>query len=100
MPASLRTMLVALVLTTPLATAAFAQPPLPYPPVPALRAEPVPPPPGASYIWRPGYWHWNGSGYVWVGGRYVIRQPAWHEWIPAGWAWRGGAWAWVPGHWR
>lgn len=74
-----------------------------YPPPPAARVEPVPaPPPGAprAYVWRPGYWRWNGHRYIWIAGRYV-RPPRPHAaWVPAHWAQRRGRWVWVPGHWR
>ena len=43
--------------------AALAQPP--YPPIPPPRSEPMPPPPHGAYVWRPGYWAWNGRHYVW-----------------------------------
>ncbi len=80
---------------------ASAQPAMPYPPVPELRPEAVPPPPGARYAWEPGHWFWNGRTYVWVGGRYIVRQPHYAQYVPGHWQWaphRGG-WIWRPAHW-
>jgi hypothetical protein len=71
-------------------------------PIPELRPEgPPPPPPGANHLWEPGHWHWNGTGYVWVGGHYIVRERAWRgEFVPGRWDRRGAEWVWVPGHWR
>ena len=66
------------------------------PPVPAERAEFVPPPPSAAVIWQPGEWHWNGVTYVWRPGHYITRVAAYHHWVRGHW---NGAGAWVPGHW-
>lgn len=83
---------------------AAAQPMPPYPPgwrpVPPPRSEYVPPRPGAAYVWVPGHWHWNGYRYIWIGGRYVVRQSGWHHWVDGHWAVIHGRWTWIPGHWR
>ncbi len=94
----IRVALAALALVAGLAAPALAQPP--YAPVPPLRAEVVPPPPGARYVWVPGYWRWNGVRYAWERGRYLLRPTRYRAWVPAHWAQRGGGWAWVGGHWR
>jgi hypothetical protein len=80
----------------------LAQPaPPPYAPVPPLREEgPPPPPPGPRYVWEPGHWHWMHGGYVWIGGRYVVRDRHWHDYVPGEWVRRGPGWVWVPAHWR
>jgi WXXGXW repeat (2 copies) len=36
---------------------------------PAPIVETVPAPPVAGYVWRSGYWSWNGVRYVWLPGR-------------------------------
>lgn len=81
---------------------AVGQPRPPYPPVPPPRYEAVPPPPGARYAWVPGHWQWNGYRYVWIGGRYDIRQPGWGHYAPGRWVWsaREGRWVWSPANWR
>ncbi len=55
--------------------------------------------PGGRSEWVAGHWRWNGSRYVWIPGRYVVRPVAYTHWVPEHWANRGGAWVWVPGHW-
>ena len=97
MPSLIRsTLFAAVVWAVPLG-AALAQPP--YPPVPPPRYEAVPPPPGASYIWEPGHWHWNGVQYIWLPGHYVVRHARYRRYIPGIWVMRGGTWVWVPAHW-
>lgn len=81
-------------------TIAMAQPAPPAPPPPD-RYERVPPPPGGRYVWVPGHWHWNGVRYVWIGGRYVVREAGWGHYEPGRWVWRPGMgrYVWVPAHW-
>ena len=90
-----------------LASAAFAQP---YPPPPGayapIPAEPAyvapPPPPGPPerYVLERAHWHWDGRAYVWVPGRWVVRQVGFHEYVPGHWVPRRGHWFWEPAHWR
>ncbi len=93
-----RLSLAALAVAAGLAGPVLAQP-APYTPIPPLREEVVPPPPGARYMWAPGHWRWDGVQYVWVGGEYVLRHRGWHHWVQGAWVLRRGAWVWVPGHW-
>jgi len=76
--------------------------PNPYPPPPAPRVEVVPPSPRETMVWEPGRWHcrwhWDGRGYVWIGGHYVERVVGRH-WEAGRWTWNGSSWAWVGGHW-
>lgn len=67
---------------------------------PAAIVEPVPVPPVAGYVWRPGYWSWNGVRYIWVGGRYLPPPYAGAYWVPGHWVARGPGWFWVAGRWR
>jgi hypothetical protein len=92
----------ALAVSAAAAATVFAQPPLPYAPVPPPRYEAIPPPPGARYVWVPGHWHWNGYRYVWIAGRYEIRQPHWAHYVPGRWVWSAPAnqWVWRPAHWQ
>jgi hypothetical protein len=82
---------------------ALAQP-APPPGPPPLREEVVPPPPGATYVWEPGQWRWNGATYVWVPGHYIAPHR-YHRygahWIPGHWRWapRLGRWVWEQAHW-
>lgn len=93
-------LLLAVVLASCPAGIAWGQQVPPYGPVPPPRVEVVPPPPAARYIWQPGHWHWNGYRYVWIAGRYVIRQPHYAQYVPGHWALRGPNWVWIPAHWQ
>ena len=73
-----------------------------------VRVAPPPPPsmavvgvaPGPRYVWIPGYQRWNGHGYVWVAGRWMIPPRAGVVWVPAHWAPRSGGYVFVAGRWR
>ncbi len=103
MPRAIQLSLATLILTFGLTGLAAAQPYVaaPYPAVPPLRAEQIPPPPpGRPVLWEPGHWHWNGAAYVWLGGRYVVARPHWSHYVPGYWGRRGPGWVWVPAHWQ
>jgi hypothetical protein len=95
-----RALLVLGLATAGITTAAQAQPAPPYPPVPQLREEVVPPSPGGRVIWEPGHWQWASNAYAWVPGRYAPIGRVHAHWIHGHWAQRGGAWRWVPAHWE
>lgn len=67
---------------------------------PAPVSEVVTVSPGPGYIWIPGYHQWNGSAYVWVGGRWDIGPRPNARWVGGRWRHSGRGWYWVPGHWR
>ena len=75
----------------------------PYPPVPALPADPQPLPPISALplTWQPAHYDWTGATYQYVAGRYVER--AGHtRWSPGYWTLvdpAGSSWTWVPAHW-
>lgn len=83
---------------------AVAQPPPPpgYAPIPPLRNEVVPAPPGPQVIWEPGHWQWDGARYIWIGGRYVETRPRYHHYVPGRWVWarHQGRWVWTAAHWE
>ena len=68
------------------------------PPIP--RADVVPIRPVAGYVWRPGYWSWNGARYVWLPGVYVAPPRPRAAWVPGRWVAERRGWVWVDGHWR
>ncbi|MGI4798516.1 MAG: YXWGXW repeat-containing protein [Janthinobacterium lividum] len=47
--------------------------------------------------WQPG--HWDGYGYRWQPGRYVVRVVGAARWIEGHWAARPRGYVWVAGHW-
>ena len=71
------------------------------PPVPQVEMIPPPPPgPPGRMMWQPGYWSWDGRGYVWVPGIYVRRPHAHALWMPGRWVPGPYGFVWEPGHWR
>lgn len=67
------------------------------PPRPIVEVRHAPPHPG--YVWRSGYYHWNGHRYVWQRGRWVrppYRRALWRD---GRWTHERRGWYWVPGHW-
>jgi hypothetical protein len=95
------------------------------PPAPLLETQP--PKLSAHAEWRPGYWHWIESTWVWLAGQWRVPEqdivaeqtttaptapPAPQVetptappvgaavWISGFWQWDGGAWVWVPGSWQ
>ena len=83
-------------LLTGLTGCVVAAPPPARPPVPAVRYEQIPPPPGERFVWQPGEWHWNGAEYVWRPGHYIEKRVEYHHFVPGHWDNRG---FWEPGHW-
>ncbi len=67
---------------------------------PVAMAQPVPAPSVAGYVWRPGYWSWDGARYVWIPGIYLAPPMPRATWVPGHWIASRGRWAWVGGHWR
>ena len=63
---------------------------------PAPMVETIPASPGTGYTWVGGYWHWNGSRYVWVHGHYMHHAGRW-----CGGHWHHGprGYYWVEGNW-
>ncbi len=74
----------------------------PYPPVPPPLAEQIPKPPVTpdALVWRPGYWDWNGTSYVWQPGQYVSAAGHGPLWQLGWWNMTSTGWRWEPAHWR
>lgn len=68
------------------------------PPPPIVEATAVAP--GPDFVWIAGYHTWNGSGYVWVPGRWERRPPSRRLWVPGHWVHNRHGWFWVDGRWR
>jgi len=59
---------------------------VPATPPPAAPTEVVvTPPPSPAAIWIPGYWAYNGSGYVWAAGRWEIPPPNCRAYVAPYW---------------
>ena len=68
------------------------------PPIPVYYQ---PPPPGAGYIWIPGYWAWGPGGYYWVPGYWEVAPYPGYYWTPGYWSWDPycGCYDWNNGYW-
>ena len=106
---------------------ATAPPKQPDGPPPDARAETIPPKLSVNANWLPGYWHWSGTGWAWLGGMWRVPEsdivaertttapeappPLQSEapppppmaatiWVSGFWQWNGRVWVWVPGSWQ
>lgn len=68
----------------------------PPPPIPVYDQ---PPCPGPNYLWTPGYWGYQQTGYYWVPGVWVIAPYVGALWTPGFWGWSGGHYRWTRGYW-
>jgi hypothetical protein len=66
------------------------------PPAPVVEAVAAPRP---GFVWRPGFYSWNGRAYVWVGGRYVVPPRPRAVWVPGHWVYERRGWFWSAGAW-
>ena len=66
------------------------------PPAPVVETVTVAPHPG--WVWRPGYYKWEGHKYVWTGGEWVAPHPGYH-WQPHTWVKEGKGWRLREGEW-
>jgi len=66
---------------------------------PKYRSEQKPHRPGKDYLWVQGFWHWHGSGWDWVPGRW--ERPVDHgvKWVKPRYAREGSYYVYHPGHW-
>ncbi len=66
---------------------------------PPSRLEPIPEPPGPSYVWVDGYWYWTGLDFIWLAGYWSLPPVVDHVWVPSGWVHWNGRYRYVPGRW-
>lgn len=66
---------------------------------PALPVYEQPPLPTAGYIWTPGYWAYGDAGYFWVPGVWVQPPSAGLLWTPGYWGYEGAVYRWHAGYW-
>jgi hypothetical protein len=74
-----------------------------------VRIGPPPPPrreviiarPGPGYVWRAGYYRFDGRAYAWEPGVWVLPpRPEYHHWVPGHWRRTPEGHIWIEGHWR
>jgi hypothetical protein len=70
---------------------------LPDPPQ-SLEAGPSTQPPGADYVWSPGYWGWRETAYAWYPGFWLQLRPDW-IWCPAHYVWTPNGVVFINGYW-
>jgi WXXGXW repeat (2 copies) len=68
----------------------------PPPPLPEYNQ---PACPGDDYIWTPGYWAWQNTGYYWVPGVWVTAPYVDALWTPPYWGFVDGRYLWHRGYW-
>ena len=56
--------------------------------------------PGPNYIWHNGDWVWNGNGYIYRRGSWIIAPSNRRHYISGYWQRKRGGWVWRPGYWR
>jgi hypothetical protein len=56
--------------------------------------------PAPEHVWSPGYYRWDGAGYIWVAGHWEARPRARAVWVPGHWRHTRHGWYWIEGHWR
>src|SRR5580692_2571753 len=70
--------------------------PQPPPPLPEYDQ---PACPGPNYLWTPGYWNYQPTGYYFVPGVWVIAPYVGALWTPGYWGFFGGRYGWNHGYW-
>jgi hypothetical protein len=58
------------------------------------------PPPSIGYVWVPGYWYYQQTGWTWITGRWELTPYPGAAWMPGRWDHRWYGWVWVRGHWQ
>ncbi len=69
-------------------------------PPPRVRVERMPPPPGPTYVWVPGFYVYEGRHYVWRSGRYEVPPRHGVTWERDRWDRTQHGYQYRPGHWR
>ena len=78
----------------------FIQVGVPVPVAPVVVAPRViPPPPAYGYVWRGGFYDWNGYGYGWVPGTWIRPPYAGAVWVGPRWAYSPRGARWTRGYW-
>lgn len=66
---------------------------------PQIRIDAQPPSPGEAFVWAPGHWGRNASGYAWIQGSWLMPPSAGMLWTPGYWRPQPGGFAWQAGRW-
>ena len=66
---------------------------------PAIPVYTQPYAPGPGYLWTPGYWAWDGYGYYWARGVWVLAPRVGYLWTPGYWGYSNGLYVFNDGYW-
>ena len=66
---------------------------------PQIPVDVQPASPGVAFVWAPGHWGRNASGYAWVHGSWLMPPSSGMLWTPGYWRPQSGGFAWQPGRW-
>ena len=56
--------------------------------------------PSPEALWIPGYWDFNGNGYVWTPGHWEVPPPNSRSYVAAHWEVRANTNVFVRGYWQ
>jgi len=68
-------------------------------PPPPSRTEPAQAPAIAVLVWTPGYWQWDGRGWLWIAGSWQVPPTPRAVWRATEWRAHGAVHILVPGGW-
>jgi hypothetical protein len=66
---------------------------------PQIPVDAQPPSPGGAFVWAPGHWGRNPSGYAWIHGSWLMPPSPGMLWTPGYWRPQPGGFAWQSGRW-
>lgn len=67
---------------------------------PPLRVDVMLARPSPRHVWIAGYWHWQGNGYGWVRGHWVLPPREGAVWVAPHFEARAGGSVFITGFWR
>ncbi|HTZ19630.1 MAG TPA: YXWGXW repeat-containing protein [Opitutaceae bacterium] len=70
------------------------------PPPPQPQSEVIVVQPSPAAVWIPGYWAYEGRGYVWVAGYWTVPPPHRHHFVQPHWERDRGGYVYIRGYWR
>lgn len=66
---------------------------------PVHATEVIPRAPHRGWVWKPGFYRWDGRRYYWYPGRWVNPPYGGARWIPGTWRRGPNGYVWVEGRW-
>jgi len=72
----------------------------PTPPPDPLHENITIPSEPSAYLWRPGYWTYNGISFDWNQGQMILRPSPTAVWAQDHWIEHTYGWVFIPGYWQ